>query len=295
MTARPPRVSIGLPVYNGEEYLDDALASARRQSFEDIEIIVSDNGSTDGTSDLCRQAAAEDDRVVYRRYDENRGGGWNYMNVARLARGEYFTWLAADDVKLPGFTGSCVELLDADGRAAFACSRAQVIDEQGVVIETLHDGAMGLDAPDAAARVRNLLRAQASHVVYGLIRSSVLRQTRGMIAMVGDDIVLNTELLCRGPMLQSDEFLFRPRRHGAQLSQQGHEQVRWHAPRAAVRFAFPQTRLNAELFRAVARAPLPAGEKVRAWSAVASSWVVPRWRGMARDVAVAAGWPVPAP
>ncbi len=287
-----PRVSIGLPVYNGERYLGEALRSVREQDLEDIEIVVSDNGSTDGTEEICRSAAAQDSRIRYLRQPANRGGAWNFMNVARAARGELFTWMAADDVKLPAFVSRCVAALDDAGpQVVFACPRTQLIDADGVVFERLNDEHMGLDAATAHERIRNLLRSQASHVLYGVIRSDVLHASRGILPMVGDDMVLLTELVCRGRMALVDEPLFLQRRHAEQASQQGQGQVAWHAPDASVRFAFPQTRLDAELYRAVAQAPLPPAEKARCWAQIGPSWVFPRWRGIARDVVTALGVP----
>lgn len=285
-----PRVSVGLPVYNGERFLEHALRSMQEQDLDDLEIILSDNGSTDGTEDIGREAAKADPRVRYLRSPVNRGGAWNYMAVARAARGELFTWMAADDVKAPRFLSSCVAALDDAGPGAvLACSRTSLIDREDVVFERLNDEHMGMDAAAPHERVRNLLRSQASHVLYGVMRRDVLRATRGLLPMVGDDMVLLTELLCRGRMVLVDDELFYQRRHREQLSHQGHKQVTWHAPAAHLRFAFPQTRLNLQLYRAVALAPLARAEKARCWAQVGPSWVVPRWRGMARDVATALG------
>lgn len=287
-----PVLSVGLPVFDGERYLPAALRSVQEQDLGDIEIVLSDNGSTDGTQEICRAAAAADDRVRYLRSDVNRGGAWNYMRVARAARAPFFTWMAADDVKLPGFASGCVDALtDAGPGTVLACPRTRLIDADGVPFEDLHDSHMGMDAPAPHRRVRNLLRSQASHVLYGVIRTDELRRTRGLLPMVGDDMVLLTELLCRGPMVLVDEHLFHQRRHREQLSQQGHEQVKWHAPQARVRFAFPQVRLDAELCRAVGLAPLDPAERVRCWAQVGPSWVFPRWHAIARDVATALGVP----
>lgn len=289
MTAR---VSVALPVYNGERYLREALDSVRQQDHEDLEIVVSDNGSTDGTEQICRTAAAADPRIRYLRQPVNRGGAWNFMNAARATHGELFMWMAADDVKLPGFVSRSVAALDRAGAdTVFACPRTRLIDADGNVFESLHDEHLGLDDPTASGRVRNLLRSQASHVLYGVMRADVLRSTRGILPMVGDDMVLLVELLCRGRMVLVDEPLFHQRRHAAQASAQGQAQVSWHAPDAGVRFAFPQTRLDAELYRAVALSPLSGAEKMRCWAQLAPSWALPRWRGVARDVATAIGVP----
>jgi len=93
-----PKVSIGMPVYNGEPFIRKALDSLLAQTFTDIELIISDNGSTDGTEAICREYAACDARIRYVRQPENRGMSFNFLFVLDEARGEYFMWAAADDV-----------------------------------------------------------------------------------------------------------------------------------------------------------------------------------------------------
>ncbi|MFE7407828.1 glycosyltransferase family 2 protein [Isoptericola sp. NPDC057559] len=285
----PPALSFGLPVHDGERFLPTALESLLDQDLEDIEVVVSDNGSTDGTEEICRAAAAADPRVRYHRSPTNRGGTWNYREVLARSSAPLFSWMAVDDVKLPSFASACLKGLDAHPEAVLATTRARLIDGAGVVFEDLRDTALGLDAGTAHERVRNLYRSQASHVMYGVVRRSALDRARPLLPMVGDDIVLLTELLCQGPAVVVGDQAFLQRRVPEQLSLQGHEQVKWHAPSARVRFAFPQTRLNLELYRAVATTDLPWREKARCWGTVAPAWVLPRWRAMARDVATAAG------
>src|SRR5438067_368718 len=96
--AGPPLVSIGMPVYNGERHLAEALESALAQDHAHLEIIVSDNASSDATPDLGRRYAQTDRRVRYHRNAANVGAAANFRRALALARGRYFTWLAHDDV-----------------------------------------------------------------------------------------------------------------------------------------------------------------------------------------------------
>ena len=284
------RLTFGIPVYNGERYLESALSSVREQSESGIRIVISDNGSTDGTQEICRAAAADDDRIDYHRYEENRGGIWNYQNVMALCDTELFSWMAADDIKLPGFTSATIAALDAGGPGtAFACPRTRIINGEGVVYEDLNDSSMGLDAETAHERVGNMLRAQASHPMYGVIRMSALRKTRGIRSVLGDDMVLLVELLCAGKMATAPEQVFLQRRHDAQVSVQGSEASAWFAPGQRGDRSFAETRTNVEMYRGVAHSDLPFAEKLRTWSTLGPSWVFPRWRAMARDVANAIG------
>jgi glycosyltransferase involved in cell wall biosynthesis len=284
------RLTFGIPVYNGERYFPSALASIQKQELQDIRIVISDNGSTDATRDLCLAASLEDDRVEYHRSEENRGGVWNYQHLYDLCETELFSWMAADDIKLPTFAGQTIETLDAAGPdTVFSCPRTRIIDGAGRIYESLNDEHMGLDADAAHDRVRALLRAQASHPMYGTIRTDALRKTRGIRASLGSDVVLLVELLCIGKMALSPDESFLLRRHDAQASVQGSAGASWFGNGRRGNHSFAETQTNIELYRGVAHSELPSGEKVRTWGTLGPSWVFPRWRAMARDVANAVG------
>src|SRR5262245_57216615 len=93
-----PRVSIGLPVYNGAKYLAEAIDSLLEQTFSDFELIISDNGSTDATPAICEEYAAKDGRIRFLRQEINRGLAWNWNCVLEESRGAYFKWAACDDL-----------------------------------------------------------------------------------------------------------------------------------------------------------------------------------------------------
>ena len=108
------KLSIGMPIYNGDEFLKEAIESLLNQTFEDFEIIISDNASTDQTQQICRYYADLDPRIRYYRCKENLGAAWNYNRVFELSYGEYFKWAAHDDYCAPSFFERCVEALDRD-------------------------------------------------------------------------------------------------------------------------------------------------------------------------------------
>lgn len=284
------RLTFGIPVYNGERYLPAALRSVQEQDLSDIRIVISDNGSTDRTADICEEAAAGDRRIVYRRYEENRGGIWNFGNVLALADTELFSWMAADDIKLPEFASASIDALDAAGPGAVsACPRTQIIDADGIVYEDLNDENMGLDAASPHERVRNLLRAQASHPMYGVHRMSALDQTRGVRSTLGDDVVILVELLCQGAIVLVPQHLFLQRRHDEQVSVQGVASRSWFAPASTASRLFAESRTNVELYRGVAASALSRAERARCYRAITRWWVLPRWRAVLRDVATAIG------
>jgi GT2 family glycosyltransferase len=126
---RAPRVSIGMPLYNAERYLAGTLESILGQTFCDLEVVISDNGSTDRTEQICRQYASRDNRIRYYRNEVNRGAAWNYNHVFELARGEYFKWASYDDLLAPKFLEHCVASLDQDPSAALAFTQFLDDDE----------------------------------------------------------------------------------------------------------------------------------------------------------------------
>jgi hypothetical protein len=284
MGARP-RVSVCIPVYNGERFLEETLRSVREQTYGDIEIVISDNASTDSTAEMCREHAADDARIRYVRQDVNRGGLWNFNQALRLARGETVKLAAADDVLRPRFVETCLDLLDDGGPGVvLTYPRTQIIDEDGRITEDLDDARLHGDRATPHERIAEFLRAQAAHLVFGLYRAEVLRTTRGMRPTIGNDVVVLTEMACRGRFGLVPEQLFLQRRHATQFSAQGARQVQFHAPGKDVRFDFPHARLAGELWAAVTSSRLPAAETARSLAAVTTSWVVPRWRGVAGDV-----------
>ena len=115
-----PQVSIGMPVFNGEKFICEALDSLLAQTFTDFELIISDNASTDGTEAICGEYAAKDSRIRYVRQAENLGPAANFKYVLDVAVGEYFMWAAADDLWAPNFIDKCRHMLINDKYAGMA-------------------------------------------------------------------------------------------------------------------------------------------------------------------------------
>lgn len=135
-----PRVSIGLPVYNGDNYLIETLDSILAQTYADFELIICDNASTDGTAEICRTYAVQDDRIRYFRNETNVGAARNYNLTWEHARGEYFKWVAHDDPCAPQLIERCVAALDSMPDVIMAYGRTILIDARGDIIEYHNDG-----------------------------------------------------------------------------------------------------------------------------------------------------------
>src|SRR5262245_48603442 len=128
---RTPRISIGLPVYNGDRFLGEALDCLLSQTFEDFELIVADNASTDETPVICRAYAAADKRVRYVRNEVNIGAYRNFNKVFQLASGKYFKWAAADDVCHKELLARCLSVLETDSSVVAAYAKARFVDQDG--------------------------------------------------------------------------------------------------------------------------------------------------------------------
>ncbi|GAB3048390.1 glycosyltransferase family 2 protein [Intrasporangium mesophilum] len=271
------RVSVGLPVYNAAAYLDQALESLLAQTHADLEIIVSDNGSTDATPSICRRFAAADDRVRYVRHDANRGAAFNHNFVFHEASAPYFRWFAYDDVLEPRCIEACAALLDAAPEVVLAWPQTTVIDETGAV-RCDYRTDLPFDNATPATRLRSLLGHRTSETllhmcypVYGLMRRDVLGSTHLMAATPSADTILLVELALRGPWAQVPERLFLHRRHAASsmVGTTPEQVAAYYDPRAGAVFPMPQTRLAQGYARAVLSTPLPAQDRARCLGVVA--------------------------
>ncbi|MEL6997626.1 MAG: glycosyltransferase family 2 protein, partial [Pseudomonadota bacterium] len=180
--SRTPKLSIGLPVYNGENYLAEALESLIDQSFEDFEIFISDNASTDGTQEICETYCQKDTRIRYSRLSENRGAAYNYNRVFEETSSAYFKWAAHDDLCLPHFLETCVKALDAAGPGTvLSYTTATTIDADGEpIIPDPYASGDFLYPRSKFAPVRvvhTLRRMSLVNSVFGVIRRDALAKT----------------------------------------------------------------------------------------------------------------------
>src|SRR5690349_13137281 len=159
MTEKKPRVSIGMPVRNGQKYIREAIDSILAQTFTDWELIVCDNASTDATEQIVRDYAARDPRVRYHRNPTDIGPANNHNVGVQLSRGEYFRWHAHDDMIAPTYLEECVKTLDADPTIVCAYPRTVIVDGKGSFIED-YDFHLKTDADKPSKRFTQLLLVQ---------------------------------------------------------------------------------------------------------------------------------------
>ncbi len=277
MKTRGPRVSIGLPVYNGDRFLKDALDSILAQTFDDFELIISDNASTDNTQEICRAYVAQDPRVRYRRNAQNLGASWNFNRVFALSIGEYFKWAAHDDICAPSFLSRCVEVLDEDPGVVLCYTREIDIDEKGNIrgrrpyrLDT------SLVRPDE--RFGAILRIdRGSPPIFGVMRRDILSRTPLIGNYFAADQVLLAELALYGRFheVTADLLLHREHLLRSVYVHTRHSAAMWWDPARAGRILFPTWRILIEYFLTTMRAPLSWSERIRCSPHIAR-WL--RWR-----------------
>lgn len=126
-----PLVSVLVPTYNGERFLDETLLSVRRQSYRNLEILVRDDGSTDGTLEIAHRNAREDSRITVIESEQNAGGRANYISLAKLATGEFIKYCNQDDLLHPNCVETFVAAFKANSEVTLATSARTLIDANG--------------------------------------------------------------------------------------------------------------------------------------------------------------------
>lgn len=197
-----PLVSIGMPVYNGSEYIRVAIDSILNQTFTDFELIISDNASEDDTQAICEQYAERDGRVKYSRLDENLGAMPNFNRVFELSNGTYFKWASHDDWISPKYLERCVEAMEADEGIALAYGQMCRLDGQENTRVLVHEPAEIVRSTDVASRFHESLWKLKFYPIFGLFRSSVFADTMGLTNNPEPDRILLAEVALRGRFIQ---------------------------------------------------------------------------------------------
>jgi glycosyltransferase involved in cell wall biosynthesis len=272
-----PRVSIGLPVYNGEKYLAESLDALLGQSYEDFELIISDNASTDGTAAICRRYERQDSRIRYFRQSRNIGCAPNHNFVIEYARGELFKTASHDDLYGRDLVRLCVDALDEYPQVVLAHSWSAVIDSSGKVAE-LVEYPVNTAASRAPERFRSMLFDGWGDDEGGVIRMDVLRQTPLHGSYHFADRTFTAELGLHGPFYMVPDRLYFRRSHPGQGGKNPNVRSRCANldPRRADRLRNPVVRLYAEYIwgyaAAIQRAPLSSADRRECYKVLAQ-WV----------------------
>jgi glycosyltransferase involved in cell wall biosynthesis len=225
-----PKLSIGIPVFNGQEFLAELLDSLLRQTFADFEIVICDNASIDRTQDICREYARRDSRVRYTCNERNLGAVPNHNRVFELSTAPFFKWAAHDDLYHHDYLEACVRLLEENPDVVLAHTGTAFIDGAGELLPfeqetgSFVDPKTGrrywadvpsiADSPVAISRFWQVLtRARWGTHMYGVVRREILRQTSLLPNFAGSDRPMLAELALLGRFRCANERLFLKRFH----------------------------------------------------------------------------------
>lgn len=203
-----PLVSIGVPVFNGEKGIAIALDSLLNQDYPKLEIIISDNASSDSTPEICRRYIEKDPRVKYYRSEENLGATWNFNRVFELSSGKYFMWAACDDKRESTFVSECVKKMEQCPDAVLCQAHTAMYIEgrnELLCVGCLDsfDGVNGV-----VARYRETLKSFPATAIYGLYRSIAIRKTQMLKKSMATDLAFIQELSILGRFVQVPKVLF---------------------------------------------------------------------------------------
>ncbi len=286
-----PRVSIGLPVYNGERFITEALDSVMAQTFEDFELLISDNASTDATGSIAASFAERDQRVRHLRHAETKGATWNFNTVFGEATGDLFVWLAHDDAWEPDFLERCVEAFDRDAGVVLAFSNTSYVDEDTEPAGS-REYPMRTNSERVSERLWDVLMVWHDCLpVFGVIRRSALAET-GLIGpyAFGDHLLL-AELCLLGRFEIFDDHLFRSRLHPGQSIQQfnvwvdHHAYGNWFTESTSGRPPLPMWQMLGDLLRAVWRARPGLPETAGCLAAI-GRWTIRYRRLLLKDLGI---------
>jgi glycosyltransferase involved in cell wall biosynthesis len=209
-----PTVSVGVPVYNGEAFVGQALESLACQDFVDFEVIICDNASTDGTAKICQQYARRDPRFKYFRNDVNIGSGPNYRRVFELSTGTFFKWLPHDDRCYPHFLSRCVAALRSSSESvALVYPQCEFIDEHGRVLGTAPDRIGSIHPRPHRRLLKALTGLSYCFPIDGLFRARYLSEVRLIPPLFYWDFTLLLEVSLLGHIVEIPEVLMQQRHH----------------------------------------------------------------------------------
>jgi glycosyltransferase involved in cell wall biosynthesis len=263
------------------------LASILGQTFQDFELLIADNASTDETESVCRELAERDGRVRYHRHAENIGAAGNYNFTFEQASGEYFKWAAADDLIAPDYLERCIEVLDRDPGVVLAYSLVERIDENGQPL-SIERYPMRVGSSKPHVRFRDLVCVQHScFAVFGVVRRRDLGTTKLIASHRGSDRNLIGELGLLGRFHELPAPLLSRRMHPGSYSagpkmNASTVQSWWsHRDEAQSPRASNAHRMSA-YSDAISRAPLSRGERLLCRGALLGPYRIGRLRRLVK-------------
>lgn len=286
-----PLVSIGIPVYNGEAYIGEAIQSVLNQTFADFELLISDNASTDGTQAICN-SFAKDERIRYIRQPANIGAGPNFNALVAPCKGTYFKWLAHDDAIAGDFLERCIATLERDPAAVLCSPPVSFIGPAGEKLGE-YVSPFPTDDPNPAVRFFGMLQGHPCFEVFGLIRMDSLRKTELIGNYNHGDGVLLAHLALMGVFAKCPDSLMYSRRHDRQsmamfgitnekAPRDFEAYAAWFDPRNRPGLSRSFNRAFYAYLRMIKSTPLSISQRAAIYSDLVR-WLFPRWRILAGE------------
>jgi glycosyltransferase involved in cell wall biosynthesis len=287
-----PEISIGMPTYNAETTVREAVGSVLDQTFANLELIICDNASTDGTWRIVEELARLDSRIVVVRRPVNIGANANYSDTFRRARGPYFKWASSNDVMDRVFLQTCVEYLEQHPDYTVACPSAWTFSGD-LTNCSPYEGDNAYTDDDPVERVKQVTqRMRLNNALNGVIRTEALRKTALIEHYIGADVVLVGQLALLGKIALLDQRLFYRRMDAASATalKSWQEVVAHHYPSPSGRATLPTWRSHWGWCKTVFLLPLTVGARLRImqWCLRRMIW---QRRALGRDLVEAAWHP----
>jgi glycosyltransferase involved in cell wall biosynthesis len=291
-------------VYNGERFIEKAIRSILAQTFDDFELLISDNASTDRTQQICLQLAAKDHRIRYFRNDANMGAGWNTRRVYSLATGKYYKQAAHDDFCEPRYFEQAIDVLETDPKVVLAYGKTRVVDQDGHFLED-YECETRIESEDPLARFSDLLLiGHRCYPIFGVIRMDTLCRIPMQGIFPHSDRIHLVELSLQGRFRELPERLFVSTKHlgqsvwtiPARSLQRGFRLTRkpgtlpdigWWDPSRKRSLSFPEWNAFRQYAAVIRRSPLTNEQKAQAFG-ILMRWCIKYRRRLIGDLVIAA-------
>lgn len=282
-----PRISVALAVHNGGHFLADAIDSHLAQTFDDFELVVYDNASSDSTQEIARDYAGRDPRVLYHRREQLVSGAKNFNLALDRCETPFFKWSAHDDMLAPDFLARCIASLEREPDAVLCHCEIRRVDEHGAKVRDMPRALVDVDAQSPVTRFHAaLFRRHGCLPLYGVMRTEAIRRTRLFGPYLGSDRILLAEIALEGRIIILPEPLFMCRDHQGRTTHRyrGRERSEWFDLEGPNKLSWPRWRRLGEYERSIARASLSPGERRQCRRALIA-WAWRERGGLSRNLA----------
>ena len=260
---RPPLISIGMPIYNEEQFLAESLDALLSQTYPNLEILISDNASTDDSARICTDFAARYENVRFHRFDANQGAIANFRKVLDDANGEYFMWASGHDLWQPNYIQACYEMMQRRPEAVVAFGSTNWVDAQGEP-HSKQSGWIDTRGMHPVARYMAIYWGNMNPIL-GLIRTSALRDCR-LVETAGSDLVVLTQLALMGDFVHAVETSWSRREFREEKAYatrlKRYQSENYALDRSRLGRLFPLARLPVELLRTALASRVSIAQKL---------------------------------